>query len=374
MPDTKSEYRNPLTVRLAESIALLESLAVELIQRNQPHYIITGKRILGMLSPIFDVAKDVDKFLQSIGVNTDTGQEEKAVLLLKSILEDVYQLVSEWEERLKNKDLDLNHTNDEPVTKYELVNITEDAVKVSELLIEALDDPDLINLINLIIPDDLEFDTVGEREKFKEYVHSYQKSLRKQVNEIVPDYLFQLIGEFWEIRFGGKIIHLKDSKGLQYINTLLKNPHKPIRADSLAAPQTSDNKHPSNHFDKVSESESLGYFDNSNKTYKEMTNKIMELENILEELVPGSDDYYLAEEHLKTKRKERSRIFNRSGQERPQDSGEKARQAVLNAIKTAKGKIKKDLPDLFMHIERYLDTGFECIYDPLPGEETNWQF
>lgn len=189
-----------------------------------------------------------------------------------------------------------------------------------------------------------------------------------------PDYIFRLEGEYWEIGFEGSRIRLKDLKGLQYINTLLKNPRIPIRADSLTAPHISGSKHPSNHFDQVSESESRGYSDNSSKTYTEMTNKIKELENILEELVPGSDDYYLAEEHLKTKKKERSKFFNRSGQERPQDSGEKARQAVLNAIKTAKGKIKKDLPDLFMHIERYLDTGFECIYDPPDSELKNWQF
>ena len=107
--------------------------------------------------------------------------------------------------------------------------------------------------------------------------------------------------------------------------------------------------------------------------YVDMTNKIKELEEVLLQLTPGSDEYYLAEEHIIAQRKKRSKYFNRAGQERPHDSGEKARQAVYTAITTAKKRINKNLPSLFAHLQRYLNTGFECIYDPPPSELKSWQ-
>jgi len=194
----------------------------------------------------------------------------------------------------------------------------------------------------------------------------------EESGEDAPDFTFRLEGEYWDIGFDGTNIRLKDSKGLQYINALLKNPHKPIRSDRLTAPQVTDeSKRQEDYSNQVSEKVPPRY-DSTNKTYTEMTNKILELEQILLELTPGSDKYFLAEEHIEMERKKRSRDFNRAGQERPHDSGEKARQAVYTAITTAKKRIKKDLPDLFAHLQRYLNTGFECVYDPPPSELKSW--
>ncbi|MBC8193361.1 MAG: hypothetical protein H8E18_13330 [FCB group bacterium] len=193
--------------------------------------------------------------------------------------------------------------------------------------------------------------------------------------EVHPEYVFRLKGEYWEIGFDGNTIRLKDSKGLQYINALLKNPNQAIRSDSLTAPHV--NVSPGSREDisvQVTEKRPPVYNYAPDKTYTAMTNKIKELEQILEELVPGSDEYFLAEDHLKKQRKERSRYFDRSGQERPQDSGEKARQSVSTAISNAKKKINKDLPELIVHLTNYLHTGFECIYDPPPDNLKSWHF
>ena len=190
-----------------------------------------------------------------------------------------------------------------------------------------------------------------------------------------PEYLFRLEGEYWEIGFDGTTIRLKDSKGLQYINTLLKNPHRSIRADSLTAPYINAKSGKREDISgQVAEKKPPTYNNTSDKTYIAMTNKIIELEQILEELIPGSDEYFLAEDHLKKQRKERSRYFNRTGQERPVDSGEKARQSVSTAISNAKKKINKDIPELIIHLTNYLHTGFECIYDPPPDNLKSWHF
>jgi len=374
MLEFKPEYRNPLTIRLAESLALLESIAVSLIQNKQPQYTNAGKELLNLLSPISGLANDMGKFLQSIGINTDAGLEEQAVLLLRSILEDVNHLVLEWDAGRHKNESGLIHANEEPITRYELVNITEETVKVSTLLIKALDDPDLIKIIEMLVPDGVELESVEEEEKLKEYIRSYQLNLRKQVNERVPEYLFQLMGEYWEIRFGDDIIRLKDSKGLKYINVLLKNPYQPIRSDTLTAPHvnvTSSNREDTSN--QVMEKEAPRVRHAPDTVYVNMTNKIKELEEIVLQLTPGSDKYFLAEEHIIAERKKRSKYFNRAGQERPHDSGEKARQAVYTAITTAKKRINNSLPALFAHLQRYLNTGFECIYDPPPSELKSWQ-
>ena len=374
MSNSYSSHNNPLAARIAESAALLESFATSVILFKPPHFIRLGGNVLRAVFPLMNFADEMDDLLRSKGIDNLHGPEEIVSQLFISLIDDVNEFATQYHDQLDNTDQSRPTTSQEPITRSELIGAVDQSVKVTDLLVEMVEDPDLLEIFKIVVPEDYACKSTDEQEKLKEFISAYKANIKNRVNEDIPEYIFQLLGEFWEIRFGGKIIHLKDSKGLQHINTLLKNPHKPIRADSLTAPQISDNKRPSNQFDQISETSSHGYSENSSKTYTEMTHKILELENILEELVPGSDDYYLAEEHLKAKRKERSRFFNRSGQERPQDSGEKARQSVLNAIKTAKGKIKKDLPDLFMHIERYLDTGFECIYDPPESELKNWQF
>jgi len=190
-----------------------------------------------------------------------------------------------------------------------------------------------------------------------------------------PEFMFRLEGEYWEIGFDGTAIRLKDSKGLQYINALLKNPHKPIRSDRLTAPHVNvimSQKEVSANQVMEREAPKVRYAPDN--VYVDMTNKIKELEEILLQLTPGSEEYFLADEHIKAARKKRSKYFNRAGQERPHDSGEKARQAVYTAITTAKKRINKNLPDLFAHLQRYLNTGFECIYDPPSSELKSWHF
>ncbi len=190
-----------------------------------------------------------------------------------------------------------------------------------------------------------------------------------------PDYVFRLEGEYWEIGFGGNTIRMKNSKGLQYINALLKNPRHPIRSDVLTAPHvnvSSGNREDISN--QVKEREAPKVRHAPDEIYIDMTNKILELEHIFEELIPGSKEYHLAEEHLRLERKKRSRYFNRTGQERPHDSGEKARQAVSTAISNAKKKINRDLPELIVHLTNYLHTGFECVYDPPPDDMKSWHF
>jgi len=200
-------------------------------------------------------------------------------------------------------------------------------------------------------------------------------SIEKTEIEVPQDYVFRLEGEYWEIGFGGNTIRMKNSKGLQYINALLKNPHHPIRSDVLTAPHVNERpRYQEDISNQVSEKATPAYSYTPDKTYTEMTNKILEIEQILEELIPGCNEYHLAEDHLDKKRKERSRYFDRSGQDRPQDSGEKARQSVSTAISNAKKKINKDLPELIVHLTNYLHTGFECIYDPPPDNMKSWHF
>jgi len=295
--------------------------------------------------------------------------------LLLSLIEDVHQFSTEYHSEQLNTNDKLPTLYEEPIDRVDLINAVEQSVKVTDLLNDVIKDPDLAEIFKIVVPEDFECESTEELERLKAFISSFQTNIKKRVNEDIPEFMFQLMGEYWEIRFGDNIIRLKDSKGLKYINSLLKNPHQPIRADSLTAPHVAASKVRDGNFsNEVSEKASPAYTYTPDKTYTEMTNKILEIEYILQELIPGGDKYLLAEKHLKVKRKERSRYFNRSGQERPHDLGEQARQSVSTAISNAKKKINKGLPELNIHLTNFLHTGFECVYEPPPDNLKSWHF
>ncbi len=375
MFESKSSYSNPLANRIADSAHLLESFATDMIQKNQPRLVKIGKVLLRTIFPMTNFVEGMRDLLRHKGIHTDGSPEEQASHLLLSLIEDVHQFTMEYHTEQINTNVKLPALYEAPIDRVDLINAVEQSVKVIDLLEDIITDPDLAEIFKIVVPQNFECESTEELTRLKEFISSFQTNIKKKVNQDIPEYLFQLMGEYWDIRFGDDIIRLKDSKGLKYIHSLLNNPYQPIRSDSLTAPHVNVNTASRDDAaSQVMEKEAAKVRYAPDEVYVEMTNNIKELEEILLELTPGSDEYFLAEEHIKAERKKRSNYFNRAGQERPHDDGEKARQAVYTAITTAKKRINKNLPSLFAHLQRYLNTGFECIYDPPPSELKSWQF
>jgi len=366
----ESAYENPLVSRIAESASILESYTANMHSESP----LDSASIISRATIILALPDDqVDDLLEIKGLAVEGSPDGKAALLFKDILNDTQKLISEYREENSKSGKDSTPKYEEPIDKIDVVNSAKQSIKVADQLAGLIKDPNLLEIFKIIAPDDFVCRSTDEYGRLQEFINSYQTDIPTQVNQEIPEYIFKLMGEYWEIRFGDDIIRLKDSKGLKYINSLLKNPYQPIRSDSLTAPHvnvTSSTREDTSNQVKEKEAPRVRYAPDT--VYVNMTNKIKELEELLLQLIPGSNEYFLAEKHIKMERKKRSRDFNRAGQERPHDSGEKARQAVFTAITTAKKRVNKSLPDLFAHLQRYLNTGFECIYDPPPSELKSW--
>ncbi len=374
MFENESKYINPLVAEIDEAFSLLNYFVADLLPKSDPVITIA----IGAILPVFPIVateEQMDVLLKAKGIPVNGSPMEKVAVLSKNIFTKTDTLVSKVNQQKNDSERSSQSTDKESINRADVLNAVGKMAKASDLVKAYIKDPNLVEIFKIIAPDDFVCKSTDEYGRLLEYFHSLQEDIETRVNNSIPEYIFQLMGEYWEIRFGDDIIRLKDSKGLKYIHSLLKNPYQPIRSDSLTAPHVNVNTaFREVTSSQVMEKEAAKIRYAPDEVYVEMTNKIKELEEIFLELTPGSDEYFLAEEHIKSERKKRSNYFNRAGQERPHDDGEKARQAVYTAITTAKKRINKNLPSLFAHLQRYLNTGFECIYDPPPSELKSWHF
>ncbi len=192
------------------------------------------------------------------------------------------------------------------------------------------------------------------------------------------DYIFQLQGDIWKLRFKEKVSYLNNSKGLYYIYTLLNNPQKAIRADTLknldsgsvGMPENIDNEKGSNNTQKKATTKK--YYEGKNKTT--LKENLETLEHLRGQETPNSDYHKKLDDEIEELKKYIRRNFNLFDKPRPTDLGEKARQAVLKAIKRDIKRVKRNLPELYQHLDRHITTGYECIYNPPNEEIKSWQF
>ena len=205
--------------------------------------------------------------------------------------------------------------------------------------------------------------------------------------------LFQLNGDFWEIKYAGETAHINNSKGLQYIQMLIAKATEPIRADVLVTakdkPEVADGLIiPEDEYKSIKqgrdseESYETRTQDYANEVrdskpqadYQVYRGALSSLEAELDSYPIDSDEYFDTETRIKDLKKVISKTFNVRGEERPSfDDGDKARQAVFKAVDRAKDKILDYMPELHAHLDKYLVTGYKCIYDPPPSELPEWQ-
>jgi hypothetical protein len=372
MFESKSSYKHPLAIRIADSATVLESYAQEISKEKRPYLIQIGSAILSFVFPSLGL---LDKILKQKNIRTDGSLEEKIVLLIKSAISDRSQLLAEYEQELLNKSTVLPAKYEKPIEDTEVVKSNSKLKAAIQSILKTMDNQNIDKLVSDIVPETFVTDAADSFGRLQEYFDSLQSEISTRLNQNIPEYLFQLKGEYWKIRFGGETIRLKDSKGLQYIKSLLQNPRKTIRSDELVSPQSDLSDFPGivdpNSVHERTPIVNRPLPDVDISVYRDALAK---LESELKNLNPHNKGYLKKIEDISTLKKIINRRFNLFGKRRPQDSGEKARQAVLKAISRDTKRVKKDIPDLYWHFERYIKTGFECIYDPPTIELKSWQF
>ena len=199
--------------------------------------------------------------------------------------------------------------------------------------------------------------------------------------------IFRKEGGFWTISYKGQTIHLKDSKGLQYLALLLQHPGREWRAIDILRHFI----HPSPDaiaqvYSKIPqeelEEEHLTLADlgdagpmmdaRAEHQYKcrlrELQAELAEAErcNDLERTSQARGEIDFITQHLKA-------ASGLGGRERRiGSSAERARTSVTKAINTALNKIGKASSALGHHLSKSISTGLICSYTPDPDDPICW--
>jgi len=192
---------------------------------------------------------------------------------------------------------------------------------------------------------------------------------------------FQRQGEVWAITYAGMTIHLKDSKGLQYLSSLLRQPGREIHALELAKgmwaveSRKGATAYRGLNVEQLMEQQlsvtGLGdagpQLDEQAKA--EYRRRLGDLEEDLQDAEALGDD-----EGADKIREEREAILQElksavglGGRDRlAASAGERARVNITKHVKAAIGKINQELPDLGRHLRATIQTGTYCSYRPEP--------
>lgn len=214
------------------------------------------------------------------------------------------------------------------------------------------------------------------------------ESATKQPKKPSPEkYVFRKKGDMWEIAFEGPQFLLRDSKGLQYIALLLANPNQDFHAMKLVSlvektqPGTGASELDGKSDDALSEDGmGIGRGGGMDALLDEegMVNLKARLKAIAQErqeaqqrhdsgkLAKLDNEVAWIEAELRgaTGLLGRKRSFVT-----PQ---ERARVSVFDAIKRAKGNIRKQDRKLSEYLDRTIETGMHCVYKPDPL--VDWNF
>jgi len=170
-------------------------------------------------------------------------------------------------------------------------------------------------------------------------------------------------GDTWAIAFGGRLVRLRDLKGLRYLVRLLAEPGREMHAVDLV----------------ITEGGIVATDDGSTlldaRAKQVYRRRLAEIEDDLEQAHAMADlgRAAQAEEEHECLRRELSRAVGLDGRDRRGGSAERARVSVTRAIRQAMTRIAEHHPPLAAHLELTIRTGAFCAYQPDPRAPTAWR-
>ena len=206
--------------------------------------------------------------------------------------------------------------------------------------------------------------------------------------------MFRKEGEFWTLAYVGKLVRLKDVKGLGYVVHLLRNPGIEFHsldlisgtvvraeADSRAEYLESAAIAPDGAAVDTAEVRIGGLGDAGElldaQSKREYRRRLAELREELEEAKERGDIERAekSEYEIDELTRELSRAVGLGGRERRAGSAsERARLSVTRAIKTVIEKIAENHAEMGEMLAQTIKTGTFCIYEPGSRYPTKWEF
>jgi hypothetical protein len=185
--------------------------------------------------------------------------------------------------------------------------------------------------------------------------------------------VFKLVGQFWYIKFNGRIAFLPNRKGMRYIHKLLADSEQPVSAVELEAWVAGDLVSHANDADRTAVEEavlSAELTDRITERHEEMlpqdarTRLAKEL-RLLEEEMASSEDMDKRTSLEDNIAKLKNYLAGCEGRKQTfADRGTRSRTSVRNAISRAIVAIQQHNKPLGIYLSNSIHTGFKCQYRP----------
>jgi tetratricopeptide (TPR) repeat protein len=195
---------------------------------------------------------------------------------------------------------------------------------------------------------------------------------------------FQREGELWTVSFDGKVVHLKDSKGLRQLAHLLAQPGRELHATDLEAlvngpaePSTPGRSRNADHGElgvRADFGDAGELLDAEARTaYKARLDELQEEIDEAEDF-NDSERAERAREEREFLIRELARAVGLGGRDRKAAShAERARLNATRAIRSAMTSVAKVHPALGEHLAATIRTGRYCSYTPDPRSPVHWE-
>jgi hypothetical protein len=192
-----------------------------------------------------------------------------------------------------------------------------------------------------------------------------------------PQAVFRREGDYWTVSWRGKVVRLRDARGLHYIAYLLANPARQILAVELAAAGkvTGDQRASIKSGATAANLGDAGVMLDA-RACEQYRRRIAELREELAQAAQYNDTSRAARlrSELESLRDQIGAAVGLGGRVRKAAShSERARLMVTKAIKAAIAKIRAGDASIGRHLATSIRTGNSCVYDPDPAHPISWQ-
>jgi pimeloyl-ACP methyl ester carboxylesterase len=188
-----------------------------------------------------------------------------------------------------------------------------------------------------------------------------------------PPMHFRREGDYWTIAFDGKLIRMRDAKGLGYLARLLRHPHREFHVLDLLTGDAPRGATARPERLAMATPDAGAVLDEPAKhAYR---GRIAELEAEIEQARRWNDPERAtrAEAELDALTRELAGALGLGGRDRRAASdSERARASVTKAVRGALRRLEAEHPELGRHLSVAVRTGTFCSYDPDPRLPVTW--
>ena len=189
-----------------------------------------------------------------------------------------------------------------------------------------------------------------------------------------PAMLFRREGDYWTVAFGGKVVHMRDAKGLGYLARLLRHPHHEFHVLDLLAGGAPRGDDRAREKALVAATPDAGVVldEPAKHAYRA---RMVELEAEIEQARRWNDleRTALLEDELDALTHELTSALGLGGRDRRAASeSERARASVSKAVRSAVRRLDDQHPELGRHLSLAVHTGTFCTYDPDSRVPVTW--